>query len=657
MNKLKFIKFCSLFAAILLFSCSEIQKEKENWSVQSPDGKISMILHQDSLQGALFYQVLLKNTEEKVDTILTNSPLGIDRLDDTFSKNLKFVSVSEVKTINEKYPTFTGKRSEVHNYANERTFTYQSEKGNKVAIEVRVFNDAVGFRYVFPEKSEEIYTVTGESTGFNFTRKGRAWMQPYDEVTKWTPAYEKYYASNVAIGETSPNPTGWCFPALFQTGNNWVLLTEAGLYDDFYGARIQSNFPSLQYTIGLPEKTEANGLGSIHPEHSLPWHTPWRVVVLGSDLATIVETDVVKNLAKPNQIEDTSWIKPGKASWSWWSDHESSKSFTSMKPFVDLAVEMGWEYTLIDANWNTMQDGNIEDLIAYGNSKGVGTILWYNSGGPHNDVEEGPRNLMHDPIKRKEEFKKISSWGVKGVKIDFFQSDKPFLLQQYLGILKDAADHQIMVNFHGSTIPRGWERTFPNLITMESVRGAESYSFAAEYPELAPSNNTILPATRNVIGSMDYTPVAFSDNTYAHLTTNVHELALAVIFESGWQHMADKVEAYRTLPEIPKQFLKDVPSTWDATKYLQGIPGNEMILARKKGEDWFIAGINGEEISKNITIDFSFLPKGDFDGVFIKDAEDPRSFDSENIHITSSDKLAVKMNNFGGFVLHVKKNK
>ncbi len=654
MNRLSSIFWCGLFTSIFFYSCTPSLVTESNWTVQSPNGRLRMVIdYLTKTDSSLVYHVLIENAMG-IDTVLAKSPLGIVRSDDSFTIGLKFVSVSPIVEIDETFQTFTGKRSEVHNHALERVFTFETFKGNKIEIEVRVFDDAVAFRYIFPEKNEEPKTITKESTGFNFWKDGRAWIQPYDSVTKWTPAYERYYLSNMEIGEIAPNPEGWCFPALFQTENNWVLLTEAGLYDNFYGGRLHRDSSSLLFTIRLPEVTEANGIGKIEPEHALPWETPWKVIVAGDNLATIIETDVVKKLAKPNQIENIDWIKPGRVSWSWWSDHPSSKSYKAMAPFIDLAAEMGWEYTLIDANWNTMQDGKIQDLVSYGNRKGVGSLLWYNSGGPHNSVTEEPRDLMHDPVKRKEEFIKISEWGVKGIKVDFFQSDKPFILQQYLDILKDAAEHKLMVNFHGATIPRGWERTYPNLMTMESVRGGECYSFAPEFPEFAPSHNTVLTATRNVIGSMDYTPVTFSDNEYPHLTSNAHELALSVIFESGWQHMADRVEAYRSLPEEVKQFLKDVPSTWDDTKFVKGVPGNEMVLGRRKGHDWFIAGINGEAIEKSFSNDFPFLT-GEYDATIIKDAKDPRSFTVVKSKINASDKVDLLMSPYGGFTIYLKK--
>ncbi|MFD1316538.1 glycoside hydrolase family 97 protein [Namhaeicola litoreus] len=653
MNKFKYTILIGFILTMISNSCSPVQKVDDHWPIQSPNGKITLVInHLNKLDSSLVYHIFMKS-EKGLDTVLSNSSMGIERSDDSFTKGLKFISVSETIEIDETYESFAGKRSQIRNHAMGRTFTFETLNGNKIEIEVRVFDDATAFRYIFPEKNEKFHKVLSETTGFNFYKKGRAWMQPYDIVTKWTPAYEKYYESNVQIGEISPNPQGWCFPALFKTGANWVLLTEAGLYDDFYGARLHNSSSNLAYTIGLPEDTEANGIGVKEPQHTLPWKTPWRVIVLGDNLGAIVETDVVKNLSKPNEIENIDWIKPGRASWSWWSDHPSSKSYNSMKPFIDLAAEMGWEYTLIDANWNTMQDGSIEELVAYGNSKGVGSILWYNSGGPHNTVTEEPRDLMHDSVKRKEEFKKIAGWGVKGIKVDFFQSDKPFILQQYLDILKDAAAFKIMVNFHGATIPRGWERTYPNLMTMESVRGGECYSFASEYPERAPSHNTILPATRNVVGSMDYTPVTFSDNEFPHLTTNTHELALAVIFESGWQHMADRVESYRAQPDEVIQFLKDVPASWDETKYIQGIPGNEMVIARRKGNNWFIAGINGEKTQKDFLGDFSFLT-GEYDATFFSDGKDSRTFSINKSNLNSSSKVDLKLSPLGGFVIHLK---
>jgi len=356
----------------------------------------------------------------------------------------------------------------------------------------------------------------------------------------------------------------------------------------------------------------------------------------------------------PENLMDMSWVRPGRASWSWWSEPASPRNFNALKRYVDLAAEMGWEYSLVDANWDLMEGGNVEQLIRYANSKNVGILLWYNSGGPHNIVTERPRDIMNDPVIRKEEFKRISSLGVKGVKVDFFQSDKPDMMKLYLDILKDAAENEIMVNFHGCTLPRGWNRTWPNLVSMEAVRGAENYQFDSLYPEKAVWHNTILPFTRNVVGSMDYTPVTFTNQKYPHQTTLAHELSLSVVFESGILHLADRTEAYNSLPEEPKTFLKNVPVVWDETKLLAGEPGKYCIMSRRNGKTWYIAGINGTAKDGLWELELSRLENHGTSAEIITDGSDGTQLVSETRSIESGDKLIVKILPNGGFVAVLK---
>jgi hypothetical protein len=255
---------------------------------------------------------------------------------------------------------------------------------------------------------------------------------------------------------------------------------------------------------------------------------------------------------------------------------------------------------------------------------------------------------------RRFEFAMLKKWGIKGVKVDFFQSDKQNVIQLYHDILKDAADYQIMVNFHGCTLPRGWSRTFPHLMTMEAMRGEECYSFDRLYPKMVLSLNTILPFTRNVVGPMDYTPVMFWDNVYPHLTTYAHELALAVVFESGWTHFADGTKAYLELPDVPKQFLKDVPAAWDDTKFIEGYPGKYIIIARRKGKQWFLGGLTGEKTPQEFNLDLSFLDNDVYKATIICDGAKPRSFKTYKKSLTSTDKLKIVPSKNGGFAAQLK---
>jgi hypothetical protein len=376
---------------------------------------------------------------------------------------------------------------------------------------------------------------------------------------------------------------------------------------------------------------------------------PWRTIIIGSTPATIVESQMISSLSDPAIPGDFEWVKPGRSSWSWLSDNESPKNFDALKSFVDLSFDMGWEYSLVDANWDMMKGGDIEQLVKYANSKGIGILMWYNSGGPHNVVTERPRDIMNDSQKRKEEFKKLKQWGVKGVKIDFWHSDKQNLIALYHDVLKDAAENHIMVNFHGCTIPRGWSRTYPNLVSMESVRGEESYLFDSTYTEAAPIQNSILPFTRNAIGSMDYTPMGLTNFKYPHITSYAHELALTVVFNSGILHFADNVKTYQSLPDYVKQYLKTVPVVFDESHFISGEPGKSFIIASRKGKDWFVAGINSEKNNKAISVELPFISKGLYTMSLITDGTDSKSFSYASKEFKSGDQIKLTLAGLGGF--------
>ena len=636
--------------ALLLIACQTDDEARGDWSVNSPNGKLKMTVSLND-SSELTYQVFSIKDDQST-TIIEESPLGLSRNDQDFSKVISLINEGKSQNIQDNYTLVTGKKTNISSEANEVILTFVNQEATELQLIMRAYNDGVAFKYRFPEENEQIFEITDEATGFNLP-EGKAWIQPYDTVTKYTPAYERYFHNGIDIGSTSPVSSGWCFPALFNIGDHWVLLTEAGITSSFYGAHLKSDAPGGLYTIRLPMPAEAMGKGDIGAESTLPMNTLWRVIMVSQDLGDIVESNLVTNLSPPQSLANTSWIKPGIASWSWWSDHDSPQHYEEMLPFIDLSAEMGWKYFLVDANWNVMQGGNIEQIIDYAAEKEVDILMWYNSGGPHNTVEEQPRDIMFNPDTRKAEFKKLQNWGVKGIKVDFFQSDKPFIMQLCLDIIKDAAEHEIMVNFHGCTIPRGWSRTYPNLVTSEAVRGAEVYSFGSEYPEYAPWHNTILPATRNVIGSMDYTPVTFTNQKYPHLTTYAHELALSVVFESGIQHFADAVEGYTQLPEEPQKFLKNLPVVWDETQYVKGIPGKDMVIARRKGDDWYLGAINGENINKTISLNLDFLGKGNWQIKIISDGDDPKSFAMEEKTLNPSSEESVNMLSYGGFVMHL----
>ena len=640
---MRIIKSLQLISLALIFALGGCSEPKE-WVIKSPDNKISFKVYEE--ENLLFYTVDFSDT-----LVIGESPLGIARNDAQFIEKLSFLSESQLRFISEDYTLLVGKQLECKYSAKELVLTFENEQKAKIELVLRAGNDGVAFRYRFPENATGNYEITNEITGFKFAETGKAWIEPYDSITMYSPGYERNFTNGSPVGESSPEAEGWCFAGLFQTSNAWVLLTEAGLDGSFCGSRLAQNAPGGLYSVRYPGEKEAMSLGNANPQSKeLPWATPWRVIMIGKNLSIIAASTMVNSLSESSKIADVSWVKPGLASWSWWADPASPKVYKSMIPFIDFSAEWGIPYFLVDANWNMMEGGNIEQLIGYANQKKVGIWLWYNSGGPHNTVTEAPRDIMFDPVLRRAEFEKLQKWGVKGVKVDFFQSDKQHIIQQYMGILKDAADFHVMVNFHGCTLPRGWQRTWPNLVGMESVPGEECYMFRPSYPETTVWNNTILPFTRNVVGSMDYTPFGLTDKVNKHLTTYSDELALTVVFESGVVHLVDFPEVYKALPEYVQSFIKQLPTVWDESKMIYGYPGRDVVMARRSGEKWFIGGINGEMTEKAITLDLDFLTEGkSYTAKMITDGVDGKSFIANEITVKKGDRLPVKMLPAGGF--------
>lgn len=630
------------------------QPKNKNWELTSPDEKVVFRLTHEKLDEGktrISYQVVL-NTKDGEKTVLYPSALGIFLKTDSLTNNLSFQSERKKIEIDETYEMIAGKKHKINNHGFEKTVIFQNDQGKRLAIDFRAYDDGAAFRYrLLDNGKDSLYTVSGELTSFNLGNSGKTWIQPYDTVTMYTPAYETFFRNEIPVGSPAPGHQGWAFPALFETNGMWILLTESNLKDNFYGAHLQPEAEQGIYRIRLPEKEEAMKTGPSEPTQAIPWEMPWRIIMVGESLRTIVESNLVNHLADPSKVENISWIKPGRASWSWWSDHDSPQNYNKLVPFIDMAAEMGWEYSLVDANWNVMKNGDLKKVVDYASEKGVGILVWYNSGGPHNRVTEQLRDAMHLEKRRREEFKKLNEWGVKGVKVDFFQSDKPNIIKLYHEILRDAEEFQILCNFHGCTIPRGWRRTYPHMLTLEAVRGAECYSFDRRYPEAAPWHNTILPFTRNVIGPMDYTPVTFSDQTYPHISTNGHELALSVVFESGIIHFADKVHAYLQSPEFVKKFLEEVPSVWDQTRFIDGYPGKFCVIARENNKRWFIGAINGQEEEQKTVLEMPFLNEGKYMMEIIKDGDDDRSFRYAKKPFKPGESLEIAMRPRGGFVV------
>ncbi|MBN1558915.1 glycoside hydrolase family 97 catalytic domain-containing protein [candidate division KSB1 bacterium] len=638
----------TLIGVSLLFTLCSFKNSSNLWTAKSPDGKLAITVElqqqpaEDSAStgaGSLRYWI----TYEK-KTVIDKSPLGLECEGESFSKNLVFRAAS-TSIVDETYELHNGKRRNVHSHANQLILALNNENETDLQLIVRAFDDGVAFKYALPGEGEKI--ITKEMTAFQIPT-GTAYLMPYDNPGQWWPAYENFY-SEYSVGSSSPTDAGWAFPALFKIndGATYILITESGLNGSYCATHLEKDAPDGLYQVRLPEATDGEGVGKSTPVASLPWQSSWKVLIIG-DPGDIVESSLVTHVADEPAYAVGEYIKPGRAAWSWWSDSASPRNFAKQKTFVDLAADMGWEYYLLDANWNYEPLEDLLDFIRYANDKGVGVLVWYNSGGPHNIVTEAPRDRLFERGRRRQEFQWLKQIGVAGVKVDFWHSDKQDMIKYYTELLQDANDHEILVNFHGCTIPRGWERTFPNLLTLEAVNGAEQYKFNTAYPKNATWHNVNLVFTRNAIGPMDYTPVTFTDMENPHLTTFGHELALTVVFQSGILHFADKPAGYYAQPEAVRQFLKEVPATWDETKFLQGEPGAYVVLARRSGDTWYLGGINGLEVEKTISIDVRQFGAGE--ALFIGD-EEARSF---RIQKAPNAVQEIKMSQYGGFVMTVK---
>jgi len=612
--------------------------------VISPNQKvIIMLFNKQNMDNGEWYLKVNYANNGKETEILPEIDLGLVRSDQDFSKNLKFIKAGKSIFVKEQYTTLHGKRYQCSNSANEKAISFENNGKFRMNLILRAYNDGVAFRYEFPEKGGT-FTVKDEMTSYTISNNTKRWME------KWDLANEGPYSQ---IKDENIQQT-WSYPALFNSPDTtcWYLIHEADVDRNYCGTKLSNLDNKSVFKLAFPDPGDGNG--ESQPTITLPWKSPWRVIIIGS-LADIVESTLVEDVSTPSLITKTDWIKPGIVSWNYWSNNHGTKDFKVVCEFADLAAEMNWPYTLLDWEWDQMGNGgNLEDAIKYIHSKGVKPLLWYNSGA-FKWVQATPRDRMLTHESRIQEFARLKKLGVAGVKIDFFLSEKQDMIKYYLDILDDAAKYEIMVYFHGCIVPRGWSRTYPHLMTQEGVRGAEWYNNGPEFTNIAPEHNTILPFTRNVVGPMDYTPVTFTNSQFPHITSYGHELALSVVFESGLQHMADRPEGYYELPDAVKFFLRELPNAWDDTKLLTGYPGKDVTLARRKGDNWYVAGINAEIKEKTLKIPLSFLSEDiNYKLTLIADGNHDKAFSIKYMVVNKSSSVEVRMLRRGGFVASLK---
>lgn len=655
------LKTCLLSMLLLVLPTLANASEKPtSFSLPSPNKKVVVNIKIDA--GKLSYSV-----ERNHKTIINWSQLSIDLMDQSFNKNLKFQKAEAITDWRDNYAMISGKRSHNVAHAKEQTFYFTNDNGAPLHLIVRVLDKGFAFRYEIPRSELLPYTVVSEGTQFVISA-GKAWIEPYDELQRWGPSHEVGYEVGVPVGAASPKKTGWAFPALFEAGKTWLLISESAMDERYVSSHLNADAKNGIYQLQFPWENENYGYGPTTPSGTGTVLTPWRVGIVG-DLKDIVESNLIHDLARPSIEGDFTWVKPGRVAWSWWGDMASPGHAPTLRHYIDFAAEMGWEYALVDCGWHEMREGNIEGIIDYAKQKNVGIFLWYNSSGPYTRVLDcGPIDRLHTHERRVKEFTQLKAWGVKGIKVDFFQSDKQHIMAYYEGLAKDAADFGLILNTHSSTIPRGWTRTYPNYLSTEAVKGAEQYP-VADFTNKASLWNSTLPFTRNVIGPMDFTPTTFSDRgtglstvpatalkdttNALRLTTNAHELALAVGFESGVQHLADRPLSYKSQPDSVIQYLKDLPVAWDDTYFISGYPGKAFVVARRKGDEFWIAGINGPKADK-LRLDFAFLPSGTYQMELIADGENSRTFATTTHKVNHKSRLNIPVLDHGGFAARLR---
>ena len=647
-------RLVAITAITICYGVAGAAQESRAMRIASPDGSLVVDFRLDAT-GAPRYAIRLND-----NLALQESRLGLIRLDADFSHGLRLISASHVVFVRDHYEILTAKRRLNDYRASRKVFHLQSAAGQKMDIIFQVSDDGVAFRYFFPGRSAETYRLTDEVSSFKFLPGTRAWLQPMSVAKSgWkevNPCYEEFYEKEIAVGTPSPSGAGWVYPALFRSGNTWLLVSESALSRTYSGTRLRSESPNGEYSVGFPDQRENFQGGPVNPESKLPWLTPWRVVVVGS-LKTVAESMLGVDLAdKPAVGYSKFRIIPGKASWSWPLLGDQQTTYDVQKRFIDYASEMGWRYCLIDAMWD-QQIGyeKVKELIDYARPKGVRILLWYNSAGDWNSAPQTPRNLMLTHESRRREFERLKAMGVAGLKIDFFGGDGQSMINYYHDILEDAAPYGFLLNFHGATLPRGWQRTYPHLMTAEAIRGLEYLTFEQKNADEEPTHTAMLPFTRNVFDPMDFTPMVLDRvNRIERRTTSAFELALSVLFTSGIQHYAEIPEGLRKAPPYVRDFLKGVPSIWDDTKFLDGYPGKFVVLARRGEGRWYVAGINGQSTARKLTLDLSELQVGRA-GSLIADGDGGNlSFRTQTMYLSPSRKLELILPSSSGFVLVLK---
>ena len=640
------------FAFVLTTVVSSLTAQ--NVVVNGPDGKLQVTVS-CSEGGEASYSLVYNGKQ-----MLESSPLGLETNLGSFIKGMKLTGHRE-KQIDTTYTQSRIKASRIHYRANELVCSFANDKGQKADVTFRVSNNDVAFRYTLPRQGDTgSIVVDGEETGFRFPAGTTTFLcSQSDAMIGWKrtkPSYEEEYKVDAPMDVRSQYGHGYTFPCLFKVGEDgWVLVSETGVDSRYCGSRLSDVAEGNLYTVAFPMPEENNGNGTVAPAFSLPGSTPWRTITVGETLKPIVETTVPWDVVEPLYETEHNY-RMGRGTWSWILWQDGSINYDDQVRYIDLAAAMGYEYALIDNWWDTnIGHERMEQLIRYARSKKVDMFLWYSSSGYWNDIEQGPTNLMDNPIARKREMKWLQSQGVKGIKVDFFGGDKQETMRLYEAILSDADDHGLMVIFHGCTLPRGWERMYPNFVGSEAVLASENMVFNQHFCDEEAFNACLHPFIRNSVGSMEFGGCFLNkrlnkgnDGGTTRRTTDVFQLATAVLFQNPVQNFALAPNNLTDVSPVCIDFMKEVPTEWDETRFVDGYPGKYVVLARRHGDNWYLAAVNATGEPLKLKLD---LPM--FAGKTVSSYSDDKHMQPQvrQQNVKSDGKFQLTVQPQGGFVL------
>lgn len=588
----------------------------ENKQITSPDGKLVVTVA--DMDGRPSYSVSYDNV-----LFLKPSPLGIIANIGDFSSGMSLEKNVSTNKIDETYELASIKQSKVRYVANEAVFSFTQQGKTIYDVIFRISNNDVAFKYkMYPQGETLSCVVKQEVTGFAFPDGTTTFLCPQSKpmggFARTSPSYETSYTADDVAGKNGWGE-GYTFPCLFRNGDNgWVLVSETGVNGGYCASRLLGHKGGV-YTIGFPQEGEANGNGTVSPGIALPGEMPWRTITVGKTLAPIVETTVPFDVVKPLYPAKGEYTY-GRGSWSWIIGMDGSTNYKEQLRYIDFSAAMGYQSVLVDALWDKqIGRDKIEELAKYGKDKGVALYLWYNSNGYWNDAPQTPRGIMDNAIARRKEMKWMQSIGIRGIKVDFFGGDKQMTMQLYEDILSDANEYGLLVIFHGCTLPRGWERMYPNFASSEAVLASENLHFSQGSCDNEAFNATLHPFIRNTVGSMDFGGSALNkyynaDNAprgSRRVTSDVYALATAVLFQSPVQHFALAPNNLTDAPSWAIDFMKEVPTTWDEVRFIDGYPGKYVILARRHGDKWYIAGVNAQKETLQLKVNLPMFSNGE----------------------------------------------